>query len=291
MQTNSLKLISQFNTLREQALENAPGLPDGLCNFLVEEFQFQSAILFKLDDSKHLTVLGKSSTAKKTILPKAVYDCSHCRFLKNSGDNFDYFSEPRCEIQSSEYVQYEACQLLKTTSQGRYILKVAQKTPFTRAEKEYFDILGNFIVGILNTSGGDDLSKNDYSVSKVVVDIANELRTPANSVVGFASLLNEARLTSTQAEYVSEIKENAQKSIGLINDLIDYAKIDAGVVALQNQSSELSGIISDTVSIFQEKITTKKIEVETNIDPDAADVIKIDGQKLRTIIYNFLAYL
>jgi signal transduction histidine kinase len=63
-------------------------------------------------------------------------------------------------------------------------------------------------------------------ISEIVTEIAHELRTPINSIMGFASLLSEDNLTSSQAEYVATLKENAYDLLSLLNDLIDLSKLE-----------------------------------------------------------------
>lgn len=283
---NFLKSLNELNTLIEK---KSPEVLDRISEILVEHFQLQSALFFKISDNKNLILLSKSTGSKKSLLINSTYNCTKCKLLKENLPNLSFYTDASCEIQSTDFVIYEGCLKIEISPTQCYLLKVSQKTPFSQIDQETLRQIGKWITYILKET--IEKSGQENSVGKLVVDISNELRTPTNSIVGFASLLNDDRLTSTQAEYVSTLRENAQKLLSLINDVIDIAKVENGLIQENLSETQLKIFLSDIHSIFIDRNDGKKAQIEINIDNSVPDNIKIDSQKLRLILINIIAYL
>lgn len=288
MQTNHLKLISQVNSLISSALLNEPGFVDSFCDFIVNEFQFQSAILFRVTEESKLQLLGKSSGAKKSYLPTMLYDCSACKLLKGESENFEFSVDSGCQLQSIDHILYEACQIIKSSRGTNYFLKVSQKNQFSVSDKEHFRILGEFISIILSAWSGK-IESSELSLGKLISDLAAEFRTPSNSILGFTSLLSEQRLTPGQTEYVATLKDNAQRLTSLINDLVDIAKCDAGSVLINSNLVRLDEFISEFKIFVAEKLDNK-VSFEVTVEKNVSNNIKLDNVKLKYILNNIIAY-
>lgn len=126
------------------------------------------------------------------------------------------------------------------------------------------------------------------SLSTIISNIAQELRTPTNSIMGFASLLNEENLSPSQTEYVGTLKDNAFELLSVINDLIDLSKLESGITKVNLTSVNIKDYLNEVVSLFSSKIEKSRIEFVMDIDSGIPDSIKIDTQKLRYILLNIL---
>ena len=84
--TDKFDVLNNYNHMIELALHGKDNFPDEVCNFLVNEFQFQAAVLFKVVNSSSLQVLGKSTSAKKNYLRGSEVSCSVCTLFKNTDD-------------------------------------------------------------------------------------------------------------------------------------------------------------------------------------------------------------
>ncbi len=288
MQTSNLKFISRGNQLRQMALKNSPEFGNALCEFICEEFQFQSALLLKINDANKLVVVGKSSTVKKNYLPNTLFDCVTCKFLQKDCENFDYYSDQNCSIQSTDFVINEACLYIKT-SDSKYILKISQKTPFTVAEKEFFQIVGAYLQSLLENAVG--LSSQGISLSKFIAETANEFRTPTNSIVGFTSLLQNEKLSAAQTEYVTTLRENAHKLLATLNDLIDLAKVESGTITDNFVSFDIRSLIEELIAQYSDKLEKFNLTVERQVDKNLPDTLKLETQKLKYILQQCLALL
>src|SRR5690606_17640647 len=263
MQSSKIDFLTKYNELLTSALNASNEFPDKLSEYIVEEFDFQAVVVCKIIEGTNLKILGKSASAKKSLIKNTQISCSVCTCLKSNTAQIQFNSQNDCEIQTSEYVIYEGCLYIQGSANEEVLIKVAKKTPFSKVDKENLEQIGSIIRNLYNIWAGNKGSVN-ASLSEIITNIAHELRTPTNSVMGFASLLNEDNLTPSQTEYVSTLKESAYNLLSLINDLIDIAKVDSGAIKETLSNVELSAFIDDILKLFADKIDKSKIEFIVN---------------------------
>ena len=286
---SNFHIFTKLNELQNSIQQNTSEFPNKLCEFVANEFQLQSAILFKVNNNNQLVFQGKSESARKSFLPNAIYDCSFCKVHQNTFDKVLFDSDAKCEIQSTDFVIYESCVLINASSQ-KFVLKVSQKTPFTQGDREFLEQFGEFLIPSLQTISGAMLEP-EFNLTKIVAELANELRTPTNSIIGFASLLNDDKLNANQADYVLTIRDNAQKLLSLLNDLIDFARVDSGGITEAPSEVNIKDVITDILNQFSEKFKSNGFAFASSIANDLPQNIKIDHQKLKLVFSNFLSYL
>ncbi|MGE5496507.1 MAG: sensor histidine kinase, partial [Syntrophothermus sp.] len=269
MQSFKIEFLEKYNFLASSAEKGQEHFPDEICDYVVNEFELQSMVLFKVTDDNNLMVLGKSASAKKSYIRGASFGCSVCKLLIEKDPALTFHSDAECELQISEFVIYESCMTIKITDRNRAFIKFARKTPFIRTEIDHFKSVADFLASLLRiwtAARGGEILVSDKSTSEIVNSISQELRTPANSIIGFSSLLNEDTLSSTQSEYVSIIKNNAHNLLLLINDMIDLAKIDSSKVKENRTPIEIQFFIDEIIKLFRDKIDSSKIEIIADID-------------------------
>lgn len=289
MQSSRIESLSKYNDLINLTIKSSQEFPETLCEFLVNEFDLQAVVLFRVSDDDGLVLLGKSDGAKKVFAKNASFKCSVCKSLSNNSDTIQFNSQTDCEIQTSDFVIYEGCLFIKITSAERFLLKIAKKAAFSKSDKDNLEAVGAIIRNFLKLWSGNSNAGGTY-VSEIIKDIAHELRTPTNSIMGFASLLTEDNLSSTQAEYVNTLKDNAYNLLSLLNDIIELAKLDTGSCKDQPGSLSIKTFIADILKQFSDKGKTNQVEFLVNIDKDVPETVRIDSQKLRYVITSVLTY-
>jgi len=287
MNTAKIELLNKYNELLSFAQKNHSDFADHICEFLITEYELQAVVLFKVTEDNKFAVLGKSGSAKKSYLKDSIFDCSVCKIKNDSFNKFSFNSDSECELQTTDYVIYESCVMLKISHSDKVFLKIAKKTPFTQTDKNNFEIIGDLITGLLKIWFGHQ-GNSEGNVSKIITEIAHELRTPTNSIMGFASLLHEDNLSSSQAEYVSTLKENAFNLLSLINDLVDLSKIENGLLKAVLVPVNIKNFVEEIIKIFIDKIDRSKIEFLLNFEKNIPESVKIDSQKLRFVLTNII---
>jgi len=289
MQGAKIDFLTKYNSLITLAIKGSVDFPDCLCDFLVNQHDLNAVVLFKVNEDKHLVLIGKSAAAKKSYLKNSFYECNFCKQINSNASEISFSILGDCEIQTTDFVMYEGCLYIKPSEKEKLILKIAKKTPLTQSDKDNLISLGESLSNLFKIWYRNE-GNIGISVSKILTDIAHELRTPTNSIMGFASLLNEDNLTPSQSEYVSTLKENAYSLLSLINDLIDLAKIESAVTKEILTSVNIKNYIEEITKIFKDKPEASGIEFLMNFDKDLPGSLRLDVQKLRFIIVNIITY-
>ncbi len=289
MQNFKIELLNTYNKLLNRAIHTSSDFPTYICDFIIEQFDFDAVAIFKVDNDNDLHLMGKSGDVKHAYEKNIVYKCSSCPSLKNPEDQIIFRTQDNCELQLSEYVQYEGCLFIKLNDADKIHLKVSKKTEFSNSDRDNLILLGESLKNLFLIWTGNNGSTY-ATVGQLVTEIAHELRTPTNSIMGFASLLNEENLTPTQSEYISTLKENAFNLISIINDIIDLAKLETGHKKDELNEINLNEFIDDILKIFRDKSGEDKIEFLINIDKKIPGNVKVDYQKLRYILVNLFTW-
>lgn len=134
------------------------------------------------------------------------------------------------------------------------------------------------------------LETADKLKSEFVNHVSYQLRTPLNSIIGFSSMLHEKMLgdlNDKQVEYVGDILEASDQLLGLINDIIDLATIEAGGMALEVEEVDLVDILEASVSLMQKKALDSDLTLRLD-KPEDVGVISVDERRLKQILFNLL---
>ena len=125
--------------------------------------------------------------------------------------------------------------------------------------------------------------------SDFVSRMSHELRTPLNAIIGFAQLLEAEQLSPSQASYVQLISHSGDHLLGLINAVLDHAKIEAGRLTLEQAAFDLPACIEAVRAIVADQASAKGLRFEARIAPGLARYILGDATRLRQILINLLA--
>ncbi len=135
------------------------------------------------------------------------------------------------------------------------------------------------------------LEEANRAKSRFISTMSHELRTPMNGILGFADLLRGqffGKLNEKQFEYVCRVEDCSKHLLSLINDLLDYAKTDAGAMELNAGEITPGDFISTTVSLLGSQFSKKNIRVQTSLDPGVS-VVYADLKKCKQIMLNLLS--
>ncbi len=122
-----------------------------------------------------------------------------------------------------------------------------------------------------------------------LANITHDLRTPLAAIVGISELLSSAGLNKEQLEYVSIIKNAGEGLLLQINNILDFSKIDAGMIELENIDFDLFSQVKSATSLLFRMLQEKHLEMQVNIDPDTPQFINGDEIRLRQIFINLLS--
>lgn len=119
--------------------------------------------------------------------------------------------------------------------------------------------------------------------------MSHEIRTPLNAILGFTELLKDVDNKALRDEYLAIIESNGKNLLYIINDILDYSKIESGSFEIENIEFEPLGEFEPVVDLFAIKAYEKKIELLSFIDPRLPKKLIGDPLRIRQILSNLLS--
>ena len=124
--------------------------------------------------------------------------------------------------------------------------------------------------------------------SDFLATMSHEIRTPLNAILGMADLLAETGLTEEQRKYVTVFQRAGANLLGLINDILDLSKVEAGQMELESVDFDLEEVIGRVLELTRAKASTKGLEVGFDLKEGVPRMLVGDPLRLRQILLNLL---
>ncbi|WP_158561172.1 ATP-binding protein [Emticicia sp. C21] len=150
--------------------------------------------------------------------------------------------------------------------------------------EERLQVINHQLIHLAEKERRDNVMKTTF-----LANMSHEIRTPMNGVIGAVSLLENTVLSNEQFELVNIIKKSGESLISLINDILDYSKIEAGELMIQPEVFSSVELFDDCVDVFYATALEKSIQLRVMLNPNLPVYIKADRNRLRQIILNFVS--
>ncbi len=133
-----------------------------------------------------------------------------------------------------------------------------------------------------------EAEKANDAKSSFLANISHEIRTPINAIIGFSELLAQEVTQPHLESYINSIKSSSTALLGLIQDVLDLSKIEAGKLSLKPEYVNLRALLDEIKNIFWLKMKQKKIVFQTSVSNDIPGLLLLDGLKIRQILINLI---
>ncbi len=124
--------------------------------------------------------------------------------------------------------------------------------------------------------------------SRFLATVSHEIRTPMNGIMGMARLLSDTSLSAEQHTYVNAVSTSASALLALIDDLLDYSKIEAGRFDPEPQPVSLRELADNVVELLADRAHGKGIGLGCHVAPDVPQMITADPGRVRQVLLNLL---
>jgi PAS domain S-box-containing protein len=124
--------------------------------------------------------------------------------------------------------------------------------------------------------------------SQFVANVSHEIRTPLNGILGMTRFLERSPLDARQKEYAETIHYSAEALLGLINDLLDFSKMEAGRLRIEHIVFDLPRLLREVAALYQARAEAKGLRIQLDLGDDLDQWVVGDPLRLRQILLNLL---
>ena len=126
--------------------------------------------------------------------------------------------------------------------------------------------------------------------SRVMAAVSHEMRNPLNSILGFIALVlgaSDATLTDKQRRQLGFVQSSANAMLTLVNNYLDLAKLRAGSVTLQQETTKVASLVNEVAAVMQPAADAKLVTIRASVDPEL--LARVDPVRMRQVLVNLVS--
>ncbi len=208
-----------------------------------------------------------------------------------SKDNdFQYHEEMILHLQEEGNITYET---IFITKNGATFPVEINALRLSISGEDLFMLIARDITERINIITKLEKAKEEaYAASKAksefLANMSHEVRTPMNGVIGMLQLLKMTPLNEEQEEYVQTASVSGESLLTIINDILDYSKIESGKVQINPEPFEIVSMMDPLIASFKNSLALGAVKLNYTISPDMPPCIVADSARLKQILFNLI---
>ncbi|MCP5049390.1 MAG: hypothetical protein GY940_19625 [bacterium] len=124
--------------------------------------------------------------------------------------------------------------------------------------------------------------------SEFLANVSHEIRTPMNAILGFTQVMDAEIIDQRHKQFLEGILSSGSALMGLINDILDLSRVDAGKLELQQENVNPHTILNEIHQVFFKLSIEKGLDLRLEVDPDLPRVLVLDGLRIRQVLLNLV---
>jgi signal transduction histidine kinase/BarA-like signal transduction histidine kinase len=127
------------------------------------------------------------------------------------------------------------------------------------------------------------------AMSRFLANMSHEIRTPLNAIIGFSNIIKKSGVAETQRQFLDIITSSGKLLLSIINDVLDYSKIESGKLVFESIDIDLRRLMSEMIAVVALKVDPAHVRLGVNIDSCVPAVVCGDPTRLKQIMLNLLS--
>jgi len=240
-------------------------------------------------DTTHVSYLNNSAMQLFEIDNSSMESIDFSKFFVDKVDLLDLLVNVDINNQINDV---ELCMIKSKSKENIWVKTAAQKGLYEGVNTTFLtfhDYTADKSLELELKESRKKAETASFAKSAFLANMSHEIRTPMNSIIGFSEILAKRLQDPRNQEYINSVVKSGRALLDLINDVLDYSKIEAGRFKLNNNSTNLYRMVSDVYELFYYDAEIKGLKFSFSYPPNFPLFFTVDETRLKQVLINLVS--